>query len=134
MSGEIKTLTIGRLARKAGVNLETIRYYQRVGIISEPAKPLQGYRQYPADTIDRIHFIKRSQQLGFSLQEIAELLQLGDGHCSDVRQRAIHKRDTIVQQIADLNALKDTLENLISACGSGGQAHCPIVETLASRH
>ena len=71
-------LTIGRLAQSAGVNVETIRYYQRVGLLKEPEKPAYGYRHYPPDTVARIRFIKRAQQLGFTLEEISELLSLGD--------------------------------------------------------
>ncbi len=128
-----KPLTIGHLARAAGVNVETVRYYQRVGLVTEPHKPASGYRQYPADTIERIRFIKRAQKLGFSLKEINELLALGEGHCEDVRQRAEHKQRKIEQQIADLEAMKATLESLIQACTENGQAHCPIIETL-NRH
>ncbi len=126
-----KPLTIGKIARAAGVNVETVRYYQRIGIIAEPPKPVEGYRVYPADTVDRICFIKRAQQLGFSLQEIAELLELGDGHCHDVQLRAEEKRDLIDQQINDLKNLRNTLDKLIRACQSDNDtAHCPIVETL----
>ena len=126
-----KPLTIGKIARAAGVNVETVRYYQRIGIIAEPPKPVEGYRVYPADTVERICFIKRAQQLGFSLQEIAELLKLGDGHCHDVQLRAEEKRDLIDQQINDLKNLRNTLDKLIRACQSDSDtAHCPIVETL----
>ena len=128
------TLTIGRLARAAGVNVETVRYYQRLGLVDEPIKPERGFRQYPADTLDRIVFIKRAQQLGFRLQEIRELLELGDGHCADVRTRAEDKRRQVEAQIRDLRAIRATLDKLITACRAGrGDAHCPIVESLA-RH
>lgn len=126
-----KTLTIGYLAKTAEVNIETIRYYQRVGLITEPVKPATGYRQYPIATIERIKFIKRAQKLGFSLAEIAELLELGDGHCDDVRERAEHKRDVINQQISDLIALRGTLDDLIKTCVAGKKRHCPIVATLS---
>lgn len=129
-----EALTIGRLAQFANVNVETVRYYQRVGLITEPPKPATGYRQYPAKTVDRIHFIKRAQQLGFTLQEIIELLALGDGHCADVRRRAEAKRSQIDRQIRDLRALRHTLDNLIDACGaSQATAPCPIVETLSGQ-
>jgi len=125
--------TISRLAAAAGVNIETIRYYQRIGLIVEPRKPLTGYRIYPHKTLEQITFIKRAQQLGFSLQEIAELLALGTGQCRDVRKRAEQKRDKISRQIKDLQALKKTLDRLITACDTtGGRQACPIVETLTA--
>lgn len=127
----IQSLTIGRLARAADVNIETIRYYQRVNLIVEPAKPQSGYRQYNVDIINRIHFIKRAQKLGFSLKEIADLLEMGDGHCDDIRQRAEEKREVINQQIADLTNMRETLDNLIHSCDTTGDTHCPIVETLS---
>ena len=126
--------TIGRLATAAGVNVETIRYYQRVGLIQKPKKPAQGFRKYPAETLEQIRFIKRAQQLGFSLQEIADLLALGDGHCHDVRIRAEEKRDKIAKQIQDLQALQVTLNQLINKCRSGkGNQNCPIVESLSEQ-
>ena len=125
-------MTIGRVARSAGVNVETVRYYQRVGLVAEPPKPRQGYRLYPSQAVDRITFIKRAQRLGFSLDEIGELLELRDGHCADVRTRAEDKRAQIIGQIRDLQALRETLDTLINACRAGREdAHCPIVETLA---
>lgn len=132
-----KALTIGFLAKNAGVNIETIRYYQRIGLITEPDKPLRGFRHYPSEMLKRIKFIKRAQQLGFSLKEVAELLQLGDGanntQCNDVRRQAEHKRDHIEQQIADLQNLKDTLSTLIESCNSQqGNMSCAIVETLSA--
>ena len=124
-------LTIGRLAKLVGVNVETIRYYQRIGLINEPAAPLNGFRQYSVKTAENITFIKRAQRLGFSLKEIAELLKIGDGHCDDVRTRAEKKRNKIDDQIRDLQSLRDTLDKLICECNSGlNEHHCPIVETL----
>ena len=126
-----KALTIGFLAKAAEVNIETIRYYQRIGLITEPHKPAQGYRVYPEETLKRIKFIKRAQQLGFSLQEIAELLQLGEGNCNDVRLHAEQKRSQIDKQINDLQNLRDTLSQLISSCNSDSDtSHCAIVEAL----
>lgn len=124
-------LTIGRLAALAGVNVETVRYYQRIGLIETPPRPLGGFRKYPAGVAGQIRFIKRAQQLGFSLREIAELLKIGDGHCADVRARAEKKRERIEAQIRDLMLLHDTLDQLIRACKKGRDgAHCPIVEAL----
>ena len=128
-----KPLTIGFLAKAADVNIETIRYYQRIDLITEPAKPAQGYRVYPTETLKRVKFIKRAQQLGFSLTEVAELLQLGDGHCADVRHKAEQKRSQIDKQIKDLKNLKNTLNELISSCQSDSDtSHCAIVETLSA--
>lgn len=77
---------IGTIARQAGVNVETIRYYQRIGLLREPARPQGGVRRYPPDTVERIRFIKRAQDIGFTLEEVAELLRLNDGvHCRDAR-------------------------------------------------
>lgn len=129
------SFTIGSLARAADVNVETIRYYQRVGLIKEPRKPQTGYRHYPEDSVARIRFIKRAQQLGFSLQEIAQLLQLGDGRCADVRQQAEEKREQIDKQIQDLTQLRKTLDTLIHACQNGTENQpCPIVQTLAGQN
>lgn len=130
-----KPLTIGLLAAQAGVNVETIRYYQRIGLVEEPAKPSQGFRCYPQATLQRVKFIKRAQQLGFSLQEIEELLELGSGSgantCSDVRQRAEDKVEQINQQIQDLEGLRTALNQLIQSCRNGGMhTACPIVENL----
>ncbi len=130
----VKALTIGYLARMAGVNIETVRYYQRTGLIDEPPKPSSGYRIYPLQTVDRIKFIKRAQGLGFSLKEINELLELGDGHCADVRVKAEEKRAHIEQQIIELTKLRNTLDTLINSCqNTDDSVHCPIVETLAGQ-
>ena len=127
-------LTIGHLALAAGVNVETIRYYQRVGLVSEPAKPRAGFRVYPEEAVKRIRFIKRAQRLGFSLQDIAHLLELGDGHCKDVREQAEAKLIQIESQIRDLQAMRKTLKKLVAQCISGSErGHCPIVQSLADQ-
>ncbi len=124
-------MTIGCLAKFVGVNVETIRYYQRIGLIDEPTAPLNGFRKYPQQTAEHITFIKRAQRLGFSLKEIAELLKIGDGHCDEVRTRAEEKRNKIGDQIRDLQSLRETLNQLICECKKGkSDTHCPIVETL----
>jgi len=128
-----KLLTIGFLAKLAAVNIETIRYYQRIGLILEPEKPLKGYRIYPVETLKRIKFTKRAQKLGFSLEEIRELLILNEGNCNDMRQRAEEKRDQVEQQINDLAKLRATLGKLIASCQSNSDtSHCAIVETLSA--
>lgn len=126
-----QALTIGRLARETGVSVETVRYYQRLGLITEPERPREGYRVYPNDTVTRLLFIKRAQQLGFSLGEIAELLEMSQGCCDDVRVRAEAKRQQVNAQIRDLSALRDTLDTLIDSCNTGSSSvHCPIIDSL----
>lgn len=125
-------MTIGAVARTANVNVETIRYYQRIGLISEPPKPEQGYRHYPADIIERIHFIKRAQELGFTLAEIADLLSLNERECSEARLIAENKYAVIQQRISDLTAMQNELGRLIQSCRENreNQDHCAIIETL----
>ncbi len=126
--------TIGQLAAAAGVNRQTVRYYQRRGLIEQPPKPSSGYRRYPHATMERIRFIKRAQGLGFSLDEIRELLTLGDGHCDDVRRVAEHQRALVAARIADLAAMQDTLDGLIDRCRNAhSPGHCPLIETLSYR-
>lgn len=128
-------LTIGKLARKAEVNVETVRYYQRVGLLKEPDKPAYGFRCYPADDIARIRFIKRAQQLGFTLKEISELLSLGDGHCADVQALAEQKRDKIDLQISDLQAMRRVLTDLLEACRSDRSSdHCAVIDALSGQN
>ncbi|MES1945144.1 MerR family transcriptional regulator [Salinisphaera sp. PC39] len=125
-------MTIGQVAKAASVNLQTVRYYQRRGLIEQPSKPLSGYRRYPAETVDRIRFIKRAQALGFSLAEIAELLDLGDGRCADVRRVAEHQRDLVSSRVEELAAMRRTLDELIERCRQGEEpTHCPLIETLS---
>lgn len=130
---EIATnMTIGAVARQAGVNLQTVRYYQRRGLIEQPPKPPSGYRRYDSNAVDRIRFIKRAQELGFSLVEIGELLELGDGRCDDVRRVAEGQRALVAKRIADLTAMQDTLDALIERCRHERHpGHCPLIETLS---
>jgi MerR family mercuric resistance operon transcriptional regulator len=130
----LKGITIGTLARKAGVNIETIRYYQRRGLLLEPPKPVEGYRLYPLDSIQRIFFIKRAQRLGFSLEEIINLLRLGEGSCNDVKSVAMQKLSLIEDRLSDLGRLRQTLLDLVQRCDAGqNQAGCPLVASLAER-
>ncbi len=124
-------LTIGRVARRAGVNRETIRYYQRRGLIAEPARPAAGFRHYPEETVARVRFIKRAQGLGFSLREIGELLDLGERNCEAVRALAERKYREIDRRMADLAAMKAALQRLTADCANGDlQTPCPIVRAL----
>lgn len=126
-------LTIGRVAKLAGVSVETIRYYQRRGLLDEPAKPLGGYRRYPAWIVRRIRFIKRAQALGFTLEEVASLLELEQASaCAETRALAAHKMDVIDRKIADLTSMREALANLLRQCDAGEPAGgCPIIQVLA---
>ncbi len=128
-----ETLTIGTLAKRAGVNVETVRYYQRIGLLREPPRPLQGYRRYPQSVISRIHFIKRAKGLGFSLKEIAELLQLNDGCCRTARHMAEQKRELVGTRIDDLQRMHTTLSRMIDAChqSEAEGVNCALIDTLS---
>lgn len=126
-------LTIGKLAKAAGVNVETIRYYQRRGLLVEPAKPLGGHRRYPDEMVKRLRFIKRAQALGFTLTEVGGLLTLDEScACSETRALAARKLALIKQKMADLAAMRHVLGGLLQQCDEGdGGAICPIIEVLA---
>lgn len=124
-------MTIGRLASKASINVETIRYYERRGLIKQPPKPKAGYRKYGGDTLQRLLFIKRAKTLGFSLDDIEKLLVLSEGRCADVQSIAEQKMKHIKAKAQDLLRLEDALEQLIRQCSNNVyEAHCPIIETL----
>jgi len=127
-------LTIGKLAEAAGVNIETVRYYQRLGLLDEPAKPSDGYRRYTYQQAQRLRFIKRAQGLGFTLSEIGSLLELETAClCADTRELAVRKQALIEQRMANLAAMHEALTGLIRQCdaGDGGDA-CPIFEVLVA--
>jgi MerR family mercuric resistance operon transcriptional regulator len=129
-----EVLTIGRLARAAGVNVETIRYYQRRGLLPEPARPLGGQRHYGPTVAMRVRFIKRAQQLGFTLDEVKELLLLDDGQaCRQTRMLAERKLTSIEARIADLDRVRCLLERLIAECADGRRPRsCPIIASLSA--
>ena len=125
-------LTIGKLATAAGVNVETIRYYQRLGILSEPSKPAEGYRVYPPTYVARIRFIKRAQGVGFTLKEIAQLFTLGNHQCDDIQSLAKHKRQEIDSQVKDLLAMAGVLDQLIKRCDESRHTdHCALIDQLS---
>jgi MerR family mercuric resistance operon transcriptional regulator len=127
-------LTIGQLAGRADVGVETVRFYERKRLIEEPPRLASGYRQYPPDAVARIRFIRRAKELGFSLKEIRELLALRldpQTKCGDVRERAEEKLIDIREMIAALGRMRDTLERLTAACRDGGSvSECPILEAM----
>jgi MerR family transcriptional regulator, copper efflux regulator len=132
----METLTIGRLAERAGVGVETIRFYERQGLIAEPRRTAAGYRQYAPGEVSRLRFIRRGQELGFSLSEIRELLALraqASAGCSDVRLRTQQKIESIADRIRDLERMKHALMELRDACdGEGPLSECPVLEMLAT--
>lgn len=129
-------LTIGKLARLAGVNVETIRYYQRRGLLPEPVKPLGGIRHYSELDISRIYFIKSAQRLGFTLEEISLLLKLQDGaHCIEARDIAMQKLATVRGKIESLKSIESSLVGLVHQCDSSrGNVCCPIIDALQHPH
>ncbi len=127
-----KISTISMAAKKAGIGLETIRYYQRIGLVEEPKKPNSGYRVYPEETVSRLKFIQRAKELGFSLSEISTLLVLGDGQCVETREIASHKLTIIKNKISDLQAIESTLEKLINSCEKNpSHQGCPIISAIS---
>lgn len=131
---EISTYKIGKAAELAGVNKETIRYYERRKLIPEPDRMDSGYRLFSNRHVDQIRFIKRAQELGFTLSEIEDLLNLRmdeDTSCSEIKQEAEQKYRDVIRKIEDLERIKKTLTDLIDSCaGNGPKGDCPILEAL----
>jgi len=127
-------LNIGALANAVGVGRETIRFYERRGLVPAPPRSSAGYRRYPADTVGRIRFIRRAQQLGFSLSEISELLELCVSHasvCGEVEANARAKLDQVEGKIEELARIGDSLRDLVTRCQSREvTGECPILEEL----
>jgi len=125
---------IGELAEKCGVNKETIRYYERMGIVSEPSRTDSGYRKYPTETVERIRFIKRMQELGFSISEIHKLLGVvdkDDERCMHMHEFVIQKIEEIQEKIKDLKRIEHMLIYLKECCPDEKSLYeCPIIETL----
>jgi MerR family mercuric resistance operon transcriptional regulator len=125
-------LTIGVFAQAAGVNVETIRFYQRKGLLCEPDRPLGSIRRYGERDVARVRFVKSAQQLGFSLDEILELLRLQDGtQCNEARLLAESKLVNVRQKLANLTRMEVALNGLIEqSCASSGQVACPLIAAL----
>ena len=130
----METLTIGKVAREAGLGVETVRFYEREGLLEQPARRPSGYRQYPPETIVRLRFIRQSQRLGFTLREIKELLALKLDKTAtrkQVKERAIAKMADIDKRIEELEKMKSALAPLVRACnGKGTVAGCTILEAI----
>ena len=125
-------MTIGRVAETAGVNVETIRYYQRLGLLAQPARPPGGVRRYGGEFVSRLRFVKRAQQLGFSLAEVQRLLVLEDPQsCGKARSLAADKLALVEARIADLERMRGVLKELVARCDvRRGKVACPIIATL----
>lgn len=132
MNDRSEQLTIGAFAKTAGVNVETIRFYQRQGLLVEPEKPYGGIRRYGQTDIARLGFIKSAQRLGFSLDEIAELLRLEDGaHCGEARELAERKLGDVRSKLADLQRIEAVLAHLVAqCCATSGEVNCPLIASL----
>ena len=131
----LQSLTIGKLAKKADVSIDSIRFYERRGLIAEPMRTESNYRIYPLEAADRLRFIKKAQKLGFSLDEIQDLLDLShdpDASKANVKAKTEEKIENIRRKIQDLNRMMKALEQLDERCdGHGPIADCPILKALA---
>ena len=132
MEIHLKNLTIGAFANAAGVNVETIRFYQRKGLLLEPDRPYGSIRRYGGSDVARVKFVKSAQRLGFSLDEIDELLKLEDGaHCSEASEIAALRLVDVRARLTDLARMEAALSKLVDeCCARHGQVSCPLIEAL----
>jgi len=124
---------IGEAAEQAGVNVQTLRYYERRGLLPKPPRRTSGYREFPDDAVRVVRFIKRAQDLGFSLDEVEELLRLrrqSGRNRSRIRAVAERRMRQIERKIAELERMKRALDTLVHACHEGTALECPIIEAL----
>lgn len=132
MQNKSNTMTIGGLAKAADVHIETIRYYQRRGLLKEPDRPLGGIRRYGSTDIDRLMFVKTAKELGFSLNEISDLLRLEDGaNCLEPSALAEHKLEHVRKKIVRLKRIEKVLREMVGRChAQQGNVFCPLIESL----
>ncbi|MDN4571687.1 Hg(II)-responsive transcriptional regulator [Pandoraea sp. XJJ-1] len=132
MKNDMKNLTIGAFAKAAEVNVETIRFYQRKKLLPEPDKPYGSIRRYGEADVTRVRFVKSAQRLGFSLDEVAQLLRLEDGiHCEEASGLAEHKLKDVREKMADLARMEAVLSELVCACHARkGNFSCPLIGSL----
>jgi MerR family transcriptional regulator, mercuric resistance operon regulatory protein len=125
-------MRIGELARTVDVNVETIRYYQRIGLLELPEKPYGGMRSYNDEDLQRLRFIRRAQQLGFSLEDIRELLELSSSDCERVEKLAVEKLSLVKAKLRQLRRIESILARTVEQCARRkGNQPCPIIETLS---
>jgi len=132
MASNLENLTIGAFAKAAGVNVETIRFYQRKGLLLEPERPYGSIRRYGQADVARVRFVKSAQRLGFNLDEIGELLKLEDGtHCSEAAELAALRLADVRARLADLMRMEVALSKLVSECSAHkGHVSCPLIDAL----
>lgn len=135
MRNRMEMLTIGAFAKNAGVNVETIRFYQRKGLLAEPDKPYGSIRHYGETDVARVRFVKSAQRLGFSLDEVKELLRLDDGtHCSEAAELAAVRLADVRARLADLARIEAVLSKLVGQCRRRhGNVSCPLISALHSQ-
>ena len=130
-----KELTRGSLATRTGVNIETVRYYEKIGLMPDPARSPGGHRVYNETHVKRLFFIRRSRELGFTIQETRELLELVDGGdytCAEVRDRTNSHLADVTKKIGDLQKIQRTLSKMASMCDGGMVPECPVINALYS--
>lgn len=131
----MREFTIGELSRLTDVNIETIRYYEKIGIMPNPPRNSSGYRIYSAPHFERLSFVRRSRELGFSQPEVRKLLTLVDEHtytCAEVKEMATRQLSNVRDRIKDLRKLEKALAIMVSECDGGDVPECPIVDTLST--
>ena len=130
-----ETFSIGAFAKAAGVNVETIRFYQRKRLLADPARPLGGIRRYGNAEVARVKFVKSAQRLGFSLDEVAQLLRLEDGtHCREAADLAALRLADVRHRLADLKRMETALAALVEQCGTRRRnVFCPLIASLHAR-
>lgn len=134
MSATPQPMTIGALSQRTGCNIETIRYYERIGMIPKPPRTQGGHRLYAQEHLKRLAFIRRSRELGFNLEQIRELLRFADGGrytCSQVRAITVEHLDEVRARMKDLKRLEKVLNTMASQCDRGKVPDCPVIEALS---
>jgi MerR family mercuric resistance operon transcriptional regulator len=130
----VTLLTVGQIAERTQVTVETVRFYEKQGLIAAPQRSDSGYRQFPQETVRRVRFIQNAKKVGFTLKDIADLLALRrepGTSCTDIKLRATQKIEEVDRKIQDLNRIRDALERMILSCsGDGAASQCPILEEL----
>jgi MerR family mercuric resistance operon transcriptional regulator len=132
----MQSLTIGRLAEAAGVNLETVRYYERINLMQRPARPGRGHRVYESEHVQRLSFIRRARELGFSIEQIRTLLALAEpsrASCAEVQKFAQTHLDEVRAKLADLAKLERILAESIARCSGKVAPSCPVLEMLSAQ-